>query len=147
MTAATRPSDTVHPPLRAEIELLPGPPGADGSPTGILHDPVAGTYDAFGWAEGEVLTRLRRRVSLGELHSRLARETTVPVDRDAIAAFVKPSTPGAWSRAPVRRSGAGPGACSPGSCPIPFSSGCPCSAPTRFSTKPCGCRASSDRGP
>ncbi|MCC8116716.1 MAG: hypothetical protein LIP18_06125 [Planctomycetes bacterium] len=89
MAAATVPSDCILAPLRAEIELLPGPPGADGSPTGILHDTVAGTYDAYGWAEGEVLARLRRRVSLGDLHGRLRRETTVPVDREAVAAFVQ----------------------------------------------------------
>ncbi len=89
MAAATTPSDIVLAPLRDEIELLPGPPGADGSPTGILHDPLAGTYDAYGWAEGEVLSRLRRRVGLEELHRRIQHETTVPVDKQAIAAFTE----------------------------------------------------------
>ncbi len=75
-------------PLRMEIELLPGPMEDDGSPTGILYDALNETYDKFGWAEGEILSRLRRPVSLDALYERLKAETTLNVQKSELVAFL-----------------------------------------------------------
>ena len=42
--------DTPLPVLRPDIEIHSGPPGADGSPTYTVHDPVNRTFDKIGWA-------------------------------------------------------------------------------------------------
>lgn len=47
------------PPLREELNLLRGPRAADGSPTWVLHDPVAQRFFRIGWLEFEVLSRWR----------------------------------------------------------------------------------------
>ncbi|MBF0368282.1 MAG: efflux RND transporter periplasmic adaptor subunit [Magnetococcales bacterium] len=45
------------PPLRQELELSPGPPAEDGSPTWTLLDPVRNRFFRFGWSEFQLLAR------------------------------------------------------------------------------------------
>ena len=45
------------PSLRQELELLPGPHNADGSPSWMLHDPSANRFFRLGWMEFEILNR------------------------------------------------------------------------------------------
>lgn len=81
-------ADFILPSLRPEIQLLPGPAAEDGSPTGILYDALHGTFDKFGWAEHEVLSRLQRPVGLDALHAALEAETTVRLGKEELAAFL-----------------------------------------------------------
>lgn len=45
------------PRLREELDLLPGPPQADGHPTWTLHDPVRNLFFQIDWASFEILCR------------------------------------------------------------------------------------------
>lgn len=47
------------PPLRDELELLPGPPSAEGWPTWTLHDPMRNAFFRIGWPAFEILSRWR----------------------------------------------------------------------------------------
>ncbi len=69
--------DTPLPLLRPDLEFLPGPPEHDGSPTTVVHDPLARTYAKLGWAEAEILARLRRARTLGALVQDLERTSTL----------------------------------------------------------------------
>lgn len=55
------PAGDLLPPLREELQLLPGPTASDGSPTWLIHDPPAGQYIRIGWAEFEMLARWQLR--------------------------------------------------------------------------------------
>jgi putative peptide zinc metalloprotease protein len=59
--AASPPPGTDLPPLREELQLLPGSPAWDGGPTWLIHDPPAGQFIRIGWAEFEMLTRWHLR--------------------------------------------------------------------------------------
>lgn len=52
-----KPHDADWPPLREELELLPGPPLVDGQPTWTLHDPVRNLFFQIDWASFEILSR------------------------------------------------------------------------------------------
>lgn len=45
------------PPLRQDLDLVPGPPRLDGSPTWSLHDPARNLFFRIGWLEFELLKR------------------------------------------------------------------------------------------
>ncbi|MEY4653015.1 MAG: hypothetical protein RI884_1596 [Pseudomonadota bacterium] len=45
------------PPLREELDLLPGPPLADGQPSWTLHDPVRHQFFRIDWLTFEILAR------------------------------------------------------------------------------------------
>lgn len=55
--AASPPLGTELPPLREELQLLPGSSAWDGGPTWLIHDPPAGQFIRIGWAEFEMLSR------------------------------------------------------------------------------------------
>jgi len=57
--APPAPEDVRLPPLRDDLELLPAPPAADGSPCWSIHDPVRNRYFRIGHAAFEVLARWR----------------------------------------------------------------------------------------
>lgn len=59
--AATLSSENDLPPLREELQLLPGPTARDGGPTWLIHDPPAGQFIRIGWAEFEMLARWHLR--------------------------------------------------------------------------------------
>ncbi len=45
------------PPLREELDLMPGPNLADGQPSWTLHDPVRNLFFRIDWLTLEILTR------------------------------------------------------------------------------------------
>ena len=45
------------PPLRDELDLMPGPRLADGQPSWTLHDPVRHQYFRIDWLTFEILCR------------------------------------------------------------------------------------------
>jgi len=49
------------PPLREDLRFVEGAPGADGSPTWIIADPVRGKYFQIGWAAYQMLSRWEGR--------------------------------------------------------------------------------------
>src|SRR5512133_1784679 len=77
------------PPLREELELLPGAPLPDGQPSHTLHDPVRNLFFQLDWPAFEVL----RRWQLGDLDAlaaALAAEPTLQLqveDVEAVARF------------------------------------------------------------
>lgn len=83
MTATA--DNLVLPALRPDLELHRGPDELDGSPTWNLHDPLTGIYRKIGWAEAEVLKRLRGRRTLKQLMDSLARETTLDLCPEDVA--------------------------------------------------------------
>ena len=67
------------PPLREELELLPGPPLADGQPSWTLHDPSRNQFFQIDWPSMEMLSRW----PLGSPEALLAsteQETTLRLD-------------------------------------------------------------------
>ncbi len=77
MPTSAVPADTPLPVLRPDLEFHPGPAEHDGSPTAVIHDPLARTYSKIGWAEAEILARLRRPTTLDRLLADLAQGTTL----------------------------------------------------------------------
>ena len=78
------------PPLREELELLPGPTLADGQPSWTLHDPVRHQFFRLDWTTFEILTRwsMRRAAHIVE---NLRTATTLQVDAtevDRVARFL-----------------------------------------------------------
>jgi len=58
----TRRQSQPLPPLRADIEILPGPRLPGGSPTWTIHDPVRNTFYRLGRREYEIIARWPRRL-------------------------------------------------------------------------------------
>ncbi len=76
------------PPLRSDLELVPAPTAADGSPQYTLYDPVSETYHRFGWAEGQVLAGWRAGMTAAELASSVRARSTLAVTEEDVAGFV-----------------------------------------------------------
>ena len=68
------------PPLREDLRFVEGAPGADGSPTWIIADPVRSKYFQIGWAAYQMLSRWTGR-SAGAVLSEIHAETTCRVTR------------------------------------------------------------------
>lgn len=77
------------PALRPDLVLSRGPDAPNGSPTYLIFDPCAATYDRIGWREYEVLRRLRHPVACAELLARLERETTLAANAGEVAALCR----------------------------------------------------------
>ena len=76
------------PPLRDELALHPGPPGADGAPSWTLEDPARGRYFRLGWAEIEMLARWERG-DPAAIAAAITQETTLTVSPAEVEAFVR----------------------------------------------------------
>lgn len=91
MVGATGPVTAASlPPLREELSLFPGARTLDGSPSWVLHDPVAQRYFRIGWREFEVLSRWHLgnvETIIGEVHEHSPLETTAQ-EIDALARFL-----------------------------------------------------------
>lgn len=75
--------ETILPPLREDLRLIPGASAADGSPTWVLADPVRSKYFQIGWAAYLMLSRWNNRSAetvLAQIHA----ETTCRVTPDDI---------------------------------------------------------------
>ena len=58
MNLTTAPKqDVALPPLREDLQLIPGASTSDGSPTWVIVDPVRGKYFQIGWAAHQILSR------------------------------------------------------------------------------------------
>jgi putative peptide zinc metalloprotease protein len=71
-------------PLREELDLLPGPPLADGQPTHTLHDPVRNRFHQIDWTSFEILSRWH----LGDparIAAAVNAQTTLHLDADDVA--------------------------------------------------------------
>jgi putative peptide zinc metalloprotease protein len=86
-SAISAADQTPLPVLRPDLRLMPGPRHADGSPTWVLHDPLADTYDHIDWKQKQVLDALPHCTSLDDLQMALARRTTLHMSRGAIRDF------------------------------------------------------------
>jgi putative peptide zinc metalloprotease protein len=76
------------PPLRDELMLHPGPPGADGAPSWTLEDPARGRYFRLGWAEIEMLARWDRD-DPAVIAAAITQETTLTVGAMEVEAFIR----------------------------------------------------------
>jgi putative peptide zinc metalloprotease protein len=75
------------PTLRPDLEFRPGPVEYDGEPTWTVYDPASGQYAKLGWAEAQVLRRLRPGTRLEDLEQELRTETPLRLSREEILAF------------------------------------------------------------
>ncbi len=78
------------PPLREELSLFPGARTLDGSPSWVLHDPVAQRYFRIGWREFEVLSRWHLgnvETIVADVHEHSPLETSAQ-EIDALARFL-----------------------------------------------------------
>lgn len=79
-------TDTTHqeggrslPPLREDLQLVPGTPNADGSPSWTLIDPVRGKYFQIGWPAYQILSRWKGRSAdavLAAIHAEMTCRVT-----------------------------------------------------------------------
>lgn len=76
------------PPLREDLQLIPGAPNVDGSPTWVLVDPIRGKYFQIGWAAYQMLSRWTDR-SAETVLSQIHAETTCRVMLKDIEEFVR----------------------------------------------------------
>jgi putative peptide zinc metalloprotease protein len=87
--AAARPQAPARvPPLREELVLHEGPPGADGAPTWTLEDPARARFFRIGWAEVEMLARWEAGDPVA-IAAAVSRETTLELDPADVEAFVR----------------------------------------------------------
>ncbi|MCO5090812.1 HlyD family efflux transporter periplasmic adaptor subunit [Bosea sp. (in: a-proteobacteria)] len=79
--------ETPLPPLREEIELIPGPTLSGGAPSWTLSDPARNRFFRIGWTEFEILCRWR----LGrpqEIVRRVNAETALTISPEDVEAFL-----------------------------------------------------------
>lgn len=68
------------PVIRPDVQIMPGPPSREGSPTFTLYDPLQRTFFKVGWAEATILDLLRRRRTVQEVMDHLRAHTTLRLD-------------------------------------------------------------------
>ncbi len=69
--------DAPLPVLRPDLDLIPGPKAHDGSPTTVVYDPLARSYNRFSWFEFAVIRLLGQPRTLDEVVALLDRDTTM----------------------------------------------------------------------
>ncbi|ACS79741.1 HlyD family efflux transporter periplasmic adaptor subunit [Maridesulfovibrio salexigens] len=69
--------DTPLPILRPDLDIIPGPKAHDGSPTTVVYDPLARSYNRFSWFEFAVIRLLGQPRTLDEVVDLLKQETTM----------------------------------------------------------------------
>ncbi len=80
--------DVMLPPLREDLQLVPGASAADGSPTWVLVDQLRGKYFQIGWVAYQMLSRWHVR-SAEEMVSAIHSETTCRATRKDIDDFLR----------------------------------------------------------
>ena len=75
------------PPLRDELDLLPGAPLPDGQPTWTIHDPVRNQFFKIDWPAYEVLVRWSLDDPAAIVRS-IAADTTLRLSTDEVVAIV-----------------------------------------------------------
>jgi len=76
------------PPLREDLKLFPGAPGADGSPTWTLYDPARHRFIRIGWLEFEILSRWGLRTASAVAQS-IDAETTIRAREEDVLDFLR----------------------------------------------------------
>lgn len=82
--------ETILPPLREDLRLIPGASAADGSPTWVLVDPVRSKYFQIGWAAYLMLSRWNDRSAeavLSQIHAETTCRVT-PKDLEDLLRFL-----------------------------------------------------------
>ena len=85
------PPEVLLPPLRQDLQLLPGLPHADGAPSWKIHDPVRNRFYEIGWMEFELLSRWQAGEDIDRLCRDTAEETQLAPSRaeaEALLAFL-----------------------------------------------------------
>ncbi|MDC7218090.1 MAG: HlyD family efflux transporter periplasmic adaptor subunit, partial [Spirochaetales bacterium] len=78
--------DTPLPILRPDLDIIPGPKAHDGSPTTVVYDPLARSYNRFSWFEFAVIKLLGQPRTLDEVVDLLKQETTMtPVIEEVLS--------------------------------------------------------------
>lgn len=95
--------DPILPPLRPDIEILPGPDASDGSPTYLLYDPLQATFEKADWIQGEILRLLSRPLRLSEVLQSLARTTPTKVTKEDVLSLVSDAVQKGLTRQTVVR--------------------------------------------
>ncbi|HEY8606056.1 MAG TPA: HlyD family efflux transporter periplasmic adaptor subunit [Noviherbaspirillum sp.] len=86
--ASSPPPAPVLPALRQDLQLLPGPPHADGAPSWRVHDPVRNRFYELGWLEFEMLSRWEAGMEIDALCAAVAAETPLHPAADEAAALL-----------------------------------------------------------
>ncbi len=76
------------PPLREDIQLLPGPRSHDGSPSWNIYDPVCNKFIRVGWLAFQLLSRWHRG-NVEQLLQDVRENTTANVDDSDIEVLIK----------------------------------------------------------
>ncbi len=87
--SALAPEAAQLPELRADLQIFHGPFDGEGRPTFTVYDPLNRTYDKIGWEEAEVLERMRKPHTAGELAALLERDTTLRVTPQELLEFAE----------------------------------------------------------
>lgn len=69
------------PVLRPELQFHEGPREPNGAPTFTLYDPLNRTYDKLTWFAAQVLTRMRRPMTIAQMMGELAQQTTLRITK------------------------------------------------------------------
>lgn len=77
----TRPA-TRLPPLRQDLQLVPGLPHADGAPSWRIHDPVRNKFFELGWLEFELLSRWQAGAAIDDWCDQTAADTPLRPSRE-----------------------------------------------------------------
>src|SRR6185295_16413226 len=65
------------PPVREDLQLYPGAPARDGSPTWRILDPIRNSFFEIGWLEFELLSRWKEHTDAASLAAHVAAETPI----------------------------------------------------------------------
>ena len=76
------------PPLREDIQLLPGPRSHDGSPSWNIYDPVCNKFTRVGWLAFQLLSRWHQG-NVEQLLRDVRESTTADVDGSDVETLIK----------------------------------------------------------
>lgn len=74
------------PPLREDLQLLPGPDLDDGSPSWQLYDPARSRFFRIGWREFEILSRWSYG-SINKICTKIDRQTSLRIEAEEITSL------------------------------------------------------------
>lgn len=88
MAGQTRQTASQLPPLREDLDLIPGPTSRYGAPTWTLHDPVRNLFFRIGWREFELLCRWHSE-NTAAIIADINSNTTLHVNEHDVLALVR----------------------------------------------------------
>lgn len=87
-SSLTQDQDLALPVLREDLQLVQGPPEADGSPTWTIFDPIRNKYFRIGWAAFQLLSRWSVG-QVAELAKKVSDNTTCEITNTDVLALMK----------------------------------------------------------